>query len=66
MATPKPKEKIHFLTDQEAREMFDRAVRHRLGISGGEFRRKWHAGEYTSDVERAEITALAMLLPLVE
>jgi len=40
--------------DQEAQEL--------LNISGEEFARRWHAGQYT-DSDDARVTQVAMLLP---
>ena len=38
---------VHFVTSQEeAIAIFDRRVRHELGISGDEFLSRWSAGEY--------------------
>jgi hypothetical protein len=35
-----------FIGAEEGRQMFDAAVRRRMGISGDEFIRRWEAGEY--------------------
>jgi hypothetical protein len=38
---------VHIVTSpEEAQAIFDRRVRHELGISGDEFLRRWNAGEY--------------------
>lgn len=37
---------FHFLTAEEAWEMFDRRARERLFISGAEFQRRWFTGEF--------------------
>ena len=66
METAEPAVRIHELTDEEARALFDGAVRHFLGISGDEFLRRWHAGEYDDDPDRFPIMWLAMLRHLVE
>lgn len=57
------------LTDEEARELFGRAVRHHLGISGEEFMRRWDAGYYDDPDDRTknppEVMELGMLMDFV-
>lgn len=37
---------IHFLNEEEGRELFDREAQRLFGISGEEFQRRWDSGEY--------------------
>jgi DNA-directed RNA polymerase specialized sigma subunit len=57
---------IHELSKEEGREMFDRAVRRKLGISGEEFMRRWDAGYYDDPDDRTknppEVMELGMLM----
>jgi hypothetical protein len=52
------------LSDDEARELFDRRARQTLGMSGDEFLRRWDAGEI-ADPDRTEIVELVLLIPLL-
>jgi hypothetical protein len=40
---------IRYLSDDEAREAFDKDARRLLGISGEEFLRRYDAGEYDKE-----------------
>jgi hypothetical protein len=53
------------ISHEEALRLFDETARLLLGISGDEFRRRWHAGEYY-DVDTDEVISLYMMLPMVE
>lgn len=57
---------IRELSKKEGREMFDRAVRRKLGISGEEFMRRWDAGYYDDPDDRTknppEVMDLGMLM----
>lgn len=55
------------LSDPEAQDMFDRICQREMQITGGEFLRRWDAGEYdTSDVDSVPgLADVAMALPLV-
>ncbi len=57
------------LTEEEAREFFDRNTRHRLGISGEEFLRRWDAGEYDDPDDRSknppEVMEVGFLISLI-
>jgi hypothetical protein len=44
---------VEFLSPDEARRFFDQQARYWFGISGEEFMRRYHAGEYR-DQEDAE------------
>ena len=57
---------IHEFTEQEAIELFDARARYYLDISGEEFLARWRAGEYEGCSEDSNVTAVAMLLPLVD
>lgn len=52
-------------TENEGREIFDKAARRHLGISGEEFLRCWDAGEFADDPDRPEVIEVAMMIPLV-
>lgn len=52
-------------TPAQARSLFDEAARRHLGVDGDEFLRRWDAGEYADDPDRAEVIEVAMLIPLV-
>lgn len=68
-AKPRPK-RIRPFTDEEARELFDRAARRALNMSGEDFLRKWDAGEFDPIIDdpkyHNKIIGVAMLLPLVK
>lgn len=55
-------EGIEILSLEEGRAFFDEMARERLGISGDEFVRRWHAGEWRDD-HRSEILELVIMLP---
>ena len=50
------------LSDSDARAAFDAEACRVLGITGDEFARRWHAGQYR-DCDDPRITQVAMLLP---
>lgn len=50
------------ISDEEARAVFDQEARRLLNVSGDEFERRWHAGEY-KDCTDPKVTQVAMLLP---
>jgi hypothetical protein len=57
------------LTLDERCALFDRNARYHLGVTGDEFRRRWHADEYANETDafvREAVEAVAILLPLVE
>jgi hypothetical protein len=54
---------IKELTAEEGRELFDKAARYYLNMSGEEFIRKWEAGEFGDPDDRPEVMHLVMLLP---
>jgi len=57
---------IQWLTDEEARAIFDEEARRVMGMSGEEFIRRWDAGEYDAiadDGDHPHIMHLAMLIP---
>lgn len=54
---------VHFVSKEEARELFDREAMQTLGISGEEFVRRWEAGEWQpvpDDTEGRKIARLSM------
>jgi len=56
---------VHFVSKQEAREMFDLEAMQTLGISGDEFVRRWEAGEWQpvpDDTQGRKIARLSMSL----
>ena len=58
-------EDTHELSDEEASELFERAVQRRLKMSTEEFLRKLDAGEFKGREEEPHIMSLLMRLPLV-
>lgn len=57
---------VHFVTREEGIALFDQQTRQTLGISGGEFLRRWDRGEYQpvpDTVEGRKIGRLAMMIP---
>lgn len=57
---------VVWLTPAEGKRMLDDAVRERLGISGGEFIRRWDAGEYAEIADQPghlHIGYLGSLIP---
>lgn len=59
---------IYELSQEEGRELFDRAAWHHLGISGEEFMRRWDAGYYDDPDDRTknppEVMEVGMLMNL--
>jgi hypothetical protein len=55
----------HVLSDDEAREFFDRLARQRLGISGEEFVRRYREGEFADDDDPV-VRDVKMLINLVD
>ncbi len=53
-------------TEEEAHTLFEEVAQRNLGISGDEFRERWHRGDYDDDPDRPEVMTVAMNLPLVE
>lgn len=56
---------IQWLTDDEARRIFDEQARKLVGMSGTEFIRRWEAGEFDAiadDPGHPEIMQLVMLI----
>ena len=56
---------IQWLTDEEARAIFDEQARKTMGMSGEEFLRRWDAGEFDAiadDRDHPEIMRLVMLI----
>lgn len=56
---------IEELSPARAREVFDAAARHYLGMSGPEFLAAWKAGKFEGE-DRTALLAVVMLIPLVE
>ncbi len=56
---------VHFLTDDEARVMFDETARYYMGISGDEFLRRWDAGEWQDDPDHSPVMHVVSSLALV-
>ena len=50
-----------FISDDEARVLFDEVAQRYLGISGEEFLRRWKHGDYAGDPDRPEVMRVAML-----
>jgi hypothetical protein len=59
---------VIYMTDDEAREMFDESARYWLGMSGDEFLRKWRNrefGDVSNHPNHLRIMEVAFLLPFV-
>lgn len=56
---------IHWLSEREARELFDQEACRWLGISGDEFLRRWDAGQYQGREDDPDVIGVAVLLDLV-
>ena len=56
---------IDALTPDEAWDVFDRAARNDLHMSGQEFLRRWDAGAFRADPDQPGVMDVAMLIPLV-
>ena len=57
---------VHFVSKQEAHELFGREAMKTLGISGDEFLHRWKAGEWQpvpDDTEGRKIAELSMEIP---
>lgn len=52
---------IHEMTLEEGQEMFDKAARRLMNMSGDEFVRAWEAGEFDDQPERPEVIRLVLL-----
>ena len=55
--------RYHVLSESEGHALFDRRVRHRLGISGDEFLRRYDAGLYPDPDGPDNIMDLLILMP---
>ena len=60
---PETASRVRELTREEGHQLFDRAARRHLGISGEEFIRRWDAGEYVGKADVPGVSTVAMLLP---
>ncbi len=56
--------RVEQFTDEEARDIFDRASWRNLNMSGDEFIRRYDAGEYDEDPDLPGIMSMILLLPL--
>lgn len=54
---------IRELTDEQSWELFDRASRHYLRISGKEFVDRWESGYYEDPDAEPGVMSVVMLLP---
>lgn len=61
-----PPYEIKEFTKDEAAALFEQIAQMHLGISGDEFRERWHRGDYDDDPDRFEVMEVAFALPLVE
>lgn len=61
-----PPYELKAFTREEARQLFDEIARFHLGISGDEFRKRWHRGDYDDDPDTFDVMSVAFALPLVE
>lgn len=65
ISAQEPAFESRFMTDEEARDTFERAARRSLGMSGEEFLSRWDAGEWPDPDSVPGVMAVAMLIPLV-
>lgn len=56
---------VRYLTDDEARAVFDETARYYMGISGEEFLRRWDAGEWQDDPDHSPVMNVVSSLSLV-
>lgn len=56
----------HEMNTSEATKMIDAAAQRYLGISGPEFIRAWHAGQFPTPVSAPDVTRVAGLLALLD
>lgn len=54
---------IRELTDEQSWELFDRAARHYLDISGEEFLSRWESGYYEAPDSEPGVMSVVILLP---
>lgn len=54
---------VRFLSDEEGREILERATQRYLKMSAEQFVHAWEAGEF-DDPDAPEVQRVAMLLPL--
>jgi hypothetical protein len=55
---------VKMLTYEEGLEVFDRAARRYLGLSGEEFLKAWNEGKYKDvDIDTSGLIRVVMLLP---
>lgn len=64
VVTTEPDVKIHEFSAQEGREIFDRAARFYLDMSGEEFLAAWDAGTFRDDPDQLGVMDVVMLLDL--
>jgi hypothetical protein len=56
---------IQWLTDEEARAIFDEEARKVMGMSGEEFLRRYDAGEFDAVLDDSDYPALMRLVSLI-
>lgn len=54
---------IRELTDEQSWQLFDRAARHHLNLSGKEFLERWESGYYGDPDAEPGVMSVVMLLP---
>lgn len=57
-------DRIHFMSLEEGRQLFDKQARKYLNMTGEEFRRQYRAG--LLDCEQPEVIRVSFLLPFAE
>ena len=57
---------IKELTLEDGRKLLDKQARRYLKMSGGEFIKKWEAGEFGDDPDRPEVMRVVMLIPFAK
>jgi hypothetical protein len=59
---------VRYLNGRQGKELFDRAARHYMNMSGDDFLARWRAGEFGDPEKpyRPELMQVVMLLPFAE
>lgn len=65
-ATQQKNGRVHYLSREEGRALFDAQAREQMGMSGDEFIRRWEAGEFDAVIDGPDhnkLMDLALLMP---
>ncbi|CAN5814232.1 hypothetical protein BH20CHL1_BH20CHL1_10540 [soil metagenome] len=62
--TPKSRnDRIHEMSTEEGKEMFDSLARSSMNMTGDEFIRAWESGEFDDQPETSGVIRLVLLIP---